>query len=165
MIVPSEPSTGSPTLLRIISNVPTSNTAIQITCTIIINQLKIRNGRISAQYTDFLKNGIFFNIIRSVGDICTFESEHDHGRNDKDYVCNNFHNDVSEINRIKKKGSFSGPGCNMDRRSAPVGALWLVNQVLEEFFAYAAGKCQSKKRGLLAEPQHNVSRLSHCYIE
>ncbi|EAP0945405.1 hypothetical protein B7802_20550, partial [Salmonella enterica] len=82
----------------------------------------------------------------------------------KDYVCNNFHNDVSEINRIKKKGPFSGPGCNMDRRSAPVGALWLVNQVLEEFFAYAAGKCQSKKRGLLAEPQHNVSRLSHCYI-
>ncbi|ECI3888051.1 hypothetical protein AHV09_14440 [Salmonella enterica subsp. enterica] len=39
----------------------------------------------------------------------------------------------------------------MDRRSAPVGAIWLVNQVLEEFFAYAAGKCQSKKRGPLAE--------------
>ena len=79
VIVPSDPSTGSPTLLRIISNVPISNTVIQIICTTIISQLKIRNGSISVRYPDFLKNGIFFNIIRSVGDISTLESELNYG--------------------------------------------------------------------------------------
>ncbi|EAW9077951.1 TPA: hypothetical protein G8M32_004395 [Salmonella enterica] len=67
-------------------------------CIAIITLLKIRNGRISVRYPDFLKNGIFFNIIRSVGDICTFESEHDHGRNEKGYTCNSFHKDISDIN-------------------------------------------------------------------
>lgn len=109
VMVPGEPSTGFPMLLRTTTNVQTSNTTIQMTCMTATNQLKIRKGRFLVRYPDFLKNGIFFNIIRSVGDICTFESEHDHGRNQKGYTCNSFHNDVSEINRIKKKGPFSGP--------------------------------------------------------
>lgn len=75
-----------------ISNVPTRITKIQMICIAIITLLKIRNGKISARYPDFLKNGIFFSIIRSVGDICTFESEYDHGRNEKDYVYNSVHN-------------------------------------------------------------------------
>lgn len=32
------------------------------------------------------------------------------------------------------------------------------------FFVYAVSSCQQKKKGLLAEPQHNDSRLSRCYI-
>ncbi len=79
MIVPSDPSRGSPTLWSMMSNVPTTITTTQMICIAIITLLKIRNGRISDRYTDFLKNGIFFNIIRSVGDISTLESEHNYG--------------------------------------------------------------------------------------
>ncbi|HEC7605884.1 TPA: hypothetical protein R3998_000981 [Salmonella enterica subsp. enterica serovar Muenchen] len=64
-----------------------------MTCMTATNQLKIRKGRFLVRYPDFLKNGIFFNIIRSVGDICTFESEHDHGRNEKGYAYNCVHKD------------------------------------------------------------------------
>lgn len=92
MIVSKGPSPGYPILLSTTSNVPTRNTTIQITCTIIINQLKIRNGRISAQYTDFLKNGVFFNIVGPDSNICTLESEHDHCGDEVEDVHNNFHN-------------------------------------------------------------------------
>ncbi|EAQ6131749.1 hypothetical protein AXA88_24015 [Salmonella enterica] len=61
-------------------------------CIAIITLLKIRNGRISVRYPDFLKNGVFFNIIRSVGDICTLESKHDHCGDEVEDVHNNFHN-------------------------------------------------------------------------
>ncbi|ECW0266558.1 hypothetical protein F3E53_18600, partial [Salmonella enterica subsp. diarizonae] len=66
MRVPGDPSRGSPTLLSMVSNVPTSTTTTHIICIAIITLLKIRNGRISVRYPDFLKNGVFFNIIRSV---------------------------------------------------------------------------------------------------
>ncbi|ECM8010492.1 hypothetical protein YF83_12455 [Salmonella enterica subsp. enterica serovar Newport] len=59
----------------------------------IITLLKIRNGRISARYLDFLKNGIFFNIVSPDGNICTLESECDHCRNKADGMYNNFHNE------------------------------------------------------------------------
>lgn len=91
VMVQSESSTGSPALWRTISNVPTSNTARQITCTIIINQLKIRNDSISARYPDFLKNGIFFNIVSPDSNIYTLESEHEHCGDAVEYVHNNFH--------------------------------------------------------------------------
>lgn len=91
VMVPSEPETGSPILLSTISNVPTSSTVIQIIWTTTINQYKIRNGRISARYPRFLKNGIFFSIISPDGNICTPESECDHCENKIEGVYNNFH--------------------------------------------------------------------------
>ncbi|ESG76238.1 hypothetical protein SEEK5349_19829 [Salmonella enterica subsp. enterica serovar Kentucky str. 5349] len=91
------------------SNVPTRTTTTQMICIAIIMLLKIRNGSISVRYPDYLKNGLFFNIIRSVGDICTFESEHDHGRNEKSYAYNGVHNDIYDINRVKKMGPHSEP--------------------------------------------------------
>lgn len=39
-----------------------------------------------------LKNGIFFNIIRSVGNICTLEGEHYQCRNKSKNVYESFHN-------------------------------------------------------------------------
>ncbi len=107
--VPSAPSRGSPTLWSMMSNVPTRTTTTQMICIAIIMLLKIRNGSISVRYPDYLKNGLFFNIIRSVGDICTFESEHDHGRNEKSYAYNGVHNDIYDINRVKKMGPHSEP--------------------------------------------------------
>lgn len=64
--VPSAPSRGSPTLWSMMSNVPTRTTTTQMICIAIIMLLKIRNGSISVRYPDYLKNGLFFNIIRSV---------------------------------------------------------------------------------------------------
>ncbi|ENY3190002.1 hypothetical protein ACFXBE_000414 [Salmonella enterica] len=107
--VPSDPSRGSPTLWCMMSNVPIRITTTQMICIAIIMLLKIRNGSILVRYPDFLKNGLFFNIIRSVGDICTFESEHDHGRNEKSYAYNGVHNDIYAINRVKKMGPHSEP--------------------------------------------------------
>ncbi|EAQ6132275.1 hypothetical protein AXA88_27060 [Salmonella enterica] len=69
-----------------------------------INHLNTWRGRSSVRYILFLKNGIFFNIIRSVGDICTLESEHNQSRNEKVDVYNSVHNDISDINRVKKNG-------------------------------------------------------------
>ncbi|EDQ3858127.1 hypothetical protein AAA88_004684 [Salmonella enterica subsp. diarizonae] len=78
-------------------------------CIAIITLLKIRNGRISAWYPRLLKNGILFNIVSPDGNVCTLESECEHGRNKADGVCNNFHNDVSEKSGVKKRGSFNAP--------------------------------------------------------
>ncbi|EEJ5471816.1 hypothetical protein AU693_004919 [Salmonella enterica subsp. diarizonae] len=64
-------------------------------CTAIITLLKIRNGRISVRYPDFLKNGIFFNIIRSVGDICAPESEYNHCHSKNKYAHGRFHKQYS----------------------------------------------------------------------
>ncbi len=71
---------------------PTSNTTTQTICRAIITLLKTRNGRISSRYTDFLKNGIFFNIVSPDGNVCTLESEHDHCGDEVEDLHNKFHN-------------------------------------------------------------------------
>ncbi|ENY2727919.1 hypothetical protein ACFW38_003330 [Salmonella enterica] len=109
MMVSGELSTGFPTLLSTTMNAQTSNTVIQMICMTITSRLKTRKGRFLVRYPDFLKNGIFFNIIRSVGDICAFKSKHDHGRNEKSYAYNSVHNDIFDINRVKKRGRFLNP--------------------------------------------------------
>ncbi|ECT1023772.1 hypothetical protein DPO11_28255 [Salmonella enterica] len=112
------------------SNVPTSTTTTQMICIAIITLLKIRNGRISVRYPDFLKNGIFFNIIRSVGNIGALEGEYEDRGNDKDRAYNNFHEQC--LNTREKKGAVhKAPVAMRIGVSAPSGALRLVNQVLE----------------------------------
>lgn len=91
MIVLRESSRDSLTLLSTISNVPTSNTAMQITCVTTISHLKISNGRISALFGNDLKNRIFFNIIRSDYNICTLKSERNQCRGKMKHVHDCFH--------------------------------------------------------------------------
>ncbi|EKC7217730.1 hypothetical protein OP853_000094 [Salmonella enterica] len=58
--------------------------------------LKIRNGRISIQYADFLKNGILFNMLLPAGDIGTKEREEGYYGDNTKGVNNSFHIDVSK---------------------------------------------------------------------
>lgn len=134
----------APTLLSTTTNVQTSNTAIQIVWTTIISHLKISNGKISDRYTGFLKNGIFFNIVRPAGDICTLESEYRNLQDKNEHMYGSSHKQRSWTRQLSLKKRVDNYRDHLEMIIC-LDSLWF-------FFVYAVSSCQQKKKGHFESP-------------